>query len=63
VASAQLAILALLIYVPIMNGFFGTTPLGLTDWAYLISLAVIVVFAEEIRKLLSRRLSKKPAKQ
>ncbi|MGD6810487.1 MAG: cation-translocating P-type ATPase [Candidatus Bathyarchaeia archaeon] len=61
--AAQLAILALLIYVPVMNGFFGTTPLGLTDWAYLISLAVIVVFAEEIRKLLSRRLSKKPAKQ
>ncbi len=61
--AAQLAILALLIYVPVMNGFFGTTPLGLTDWAYLISLAVIVVFAEEIRKLLSRKLAKRAAKQ
>lgn len=56
--AAQLAILALLIYVPLMNEFFGTTPLNLTDWAYLISLAVVVVFAEEIRKLISRRLSK-----
>ncbi len=61
--AAQLAILALLIYVPVMNGFFGTTPLNLTDWAYLISLAVIVVFAEEIRKLLSRKLAKKSIKQ
>jgi magnesium-transporting ATPase (P-type) len=60
--AAQLSILALLVYVPIMNGFFGTTPLGLTDWAYLISLAVIVVFTEEIRKLLARRLSKKKPK-
>jgi potassium/sodium efflux P-type ATPase len=61
--AAQLAILALLIYVPVMNGFFGTTPLGLTDWAYLISLAVVVVFAEEIRKLFSRKLAKRAVKQ
>jgi magnesium-transporting ATPase (P-type) len=61
--AAQLAILAFLVYVPLMNQFFGTTPLGLTDWAYLLSLAVVVVIAEEIRKLFSRKLSKKAAKQ
>jgi Ca2+-transporting ATPase len=55
---AQLTILAFLIYVPLMNQFFGTTPLGLTDWAFLISLAVIVVIAEEIRKFFSRKLAK-----
>ncbi len=55
---AQLAILAFLIYVPLMNQFFGTTALNLTDWAFLISLAVIVVVAEEIRKFFSRKLSK-----
>ncbi|XHH10093.1 MAG: cation-translocating P-type ATPase [Candidatus Bathyarchaeia archaeon] len=60
--AAQLAILTLLVYVPLMNEFFGTIPLNLTDWAYLISLAVIVVIAEEIRKLFSRKLSKKPVK-
>ena len=55
---AQLAILAVLIYVPLMNQFFGTTALNLTDWAFLISLAVVVVFAEEIRKFISRKLTK-----
>jgi P-type Ca2+ transporter type 2C len=56
--AAQLSILAFLIYVPLMNQFFGTVPLDLVDWAYLISLAVVVVIAEEIRKFFSRRLTK-----
>jgi hypothetical protein len=41
-----------------MQSFFGTTALGIWDWAFLASLALIVVFAEEIRKLLTRRLAK-----
>jgi sodium/potassium-transporting ATPase subunit alpha len=56
--AAQLAILALLIYVPLMNQFFGTVPLDLVDWGYLFSLAVVVVVAEEIRKFFSRKLTK-----
>ena len=57
---AQLAILSFLIYVPFMQSFFGTTALGIEDWIFLASLALIVVFAEEIRKFFSRRLSKNP---
>jgi hypothetical protein len=30
----------------------------LSDWAFLALIAVAVVFAEEIRKLISRRLAK-----
>jgi magnesium-transporting ATPase (P-type) len=55
---AQLSILSFLIYVPLMQKSFGTTALGVTDWLFLISLAVIVVFAEEIRKFFVRRFSK-----
>jgi Ca2+-transporting ATPase len=55
---SQLSILAFLVYVPILQQFFGTSALGLTDWAFLISLALIVVFAEEIRKFLIRRFGK-----
>jgi P-type Ca2+ transporter type 2C len=55
----QISILAVLLYVPLMQHVFGTTALGVTDWIYLISLALIVVFAEEIRKFLSRRFGKK----
>jgi Ca2+-transporting ATPase len=57
---AQLAILSFLIYVPFMQSFFGTTALGVEDWIFLASLALIVVFAEEIRKFFSRRWSKSP---
>jgi sodium/potassium-transporting ATPase subunit alpha len=56
--AAQLSIMAILIYVPLMQSFFGTTALGFGDWAYLISFAIVVVFAEEIRKFFSRRFSK-----
>ncbi len=56
---AQFSILAVLVYVPLMQNIFGTTALGITDWIYLISLALIVVFAEEIRKFLTRRFGKK----
>ena len=55
---AQLSIIAFLVYVPLMQQFFGTTALGLTDWLYLISLAIIVILAEEIRKFFSRRFTK-----
>ncbi len=55
---AQLSILAFLVYVPLMRQFFGTVPLGFTDWLFLISLALIVVFAEEIRKFFVRRFGK-----
>ena len=56
--AAQIGILALLVYVPLLQHVFTTAPLNLSDWAFLISLAVIVVFAEEIRKFFSRKFTK-----
>jgi magnesium-transporting ATPase (P-type) len=55
---AQLSILSFMVYVPLMQKFFGTTALGVADWVFLASLAVIVVLAEEIRKFFARRFSK-----
>jgi Ca2+-transporting ATPase len=55
---AQLSILAFMVYVPLMNSFFGTAPLNAGDWAFLLSLAVVVVLAEEIRKFFSRKFTK-----
>jgi magnesium-transporting ATPase (P-type) len=56
--AAQVSIISFLVYVPSMQGFFGTTALGLNDWAFLAILAIVVVFVEEIRKWFSRRLNK-----
>jgi calcium-translocating P-type ATPase len=55
---APLSILAFMVYIPLMNTYFTTAPLGVGDWAFLLSLAVVVVLAEEIRKFFSRRFTK-----
>jgi Ca2+-transporting ATPase len=56
--ASQLTIISILVYVPLMRTLYGTTALSIIDWAFLALLACIVVLAEEIRKLFSRRLSK-----
>jgi magnesium-transporting ATPase (P-type) len=56
--ASQITIISALVYVPILQGLFGTTGLSLLDWAFLALLAGIVIFAEEIRKWVSRRLAK-----
>jgi potassium/sodium efflux P-type ATPase len=55
---AQLSVLSLLVYVPFLQQIFSTTGLSVADWAFLASLALIVVFAEEIRKFFARQWSK-----
>jgi magnesium-transporting ATPase (P-type) len=56
--AAQISLLSVMVYTPVMQRFFGTTALGLLDWAFLVILACIVISAEEIRKLFARRLAK-----
>jgi magnesium-transporting ATPase (P-type) len=58
--AGQISIIFFLVYVPLMQGLFGTTGLGLVDWAFLAIFACIVIFAEEVRKWFTRRLVKKP---
>ncbi|MFZ0965666.1 MAG: cation-transporting P-type ATPase, partial [Candidatus Bathyarchaeia archaeon] len=53
--AAQVSILSFLVYVPLMQRLFGTTALGLVDWAFLALFAFIVIFAEEVRKWFARR--------
>ncbi len=55
--ASQLSIISLIVYVPFLQGFFGTTGIGLMDWAFLALFACIVTIAEEIRKWLARRLA------
>ncbi len=55
---SQLTVLSILIYVPLMQQFFGTTALGFGDWVFLFALAGVVIVAEEIRKFFSRRFAK-----
>jgi len=56
--AAQVSIISFLVYVPLMQGLFGTTALGFVDWAFLAVFACTVIFAEEVRKWFARRLAK-----
>jgi len=53
----QISILSALVYLSPLQKAFGTTALGINDWMFLITLAGIVVLAEELRKFLARRLA------
>jgi len=53
---AQLGILSMLVYVPLMQTLFGTTAIGLMEWMFLTTIAVAVIVAEEVRKWFSRKL-------
>ena len=56
--ASQISILSAIVYIPLLQGFFGTTAIGLTEWAFLALLACIVILAEEIRKWFARRMTK-----
>lgn len=50
------------IYVPALNGPFGTTPLSATAWLECIGLALIVLIASELRKIVLRAMAKHSSK-
>ena len=48
----SIALQVLVVYVPILQGFFGTTPLTLADWGLLVLLGLPVLLAGEASKVL-----------
>jgi magnesium-transporting ATPase (P-type) len=52
---ALFAIMAAIIYVPMLQPLFGTAPLLPSDWLFLLLLAPIALLLEELRKVLARR--------
>ena len=53
-ALLQIAVVEL----PFLNDAFGTTPLGLSDWLVCVGLASIVLWADELKKLVERRFER-----
>ena len=53
--AAELAFAAALIYLPVLNSFFGTAPLTIGQLATVAPFPVIVWGADELRRLLLRR--------
>lgn len=46
----------IVVHTPFLNSAFGTQPLGLTDWLVCIGLASFVLWADEIKKIIERRI-------
>jgi magnesium-transporting ATPase (P-type) len=57
--AAQVGILSMIIYLPLLQPIFGTTALGVLDWGYLLLVTAVVLTAEELRKLVLRSVKKK----
>jgi P-type Ca2+ transporter type 2C len=55
--ALSLLLQILVVHVPLLNRAFGTTPLSAADWALCAALASLVLWADELKKLLGRRVS------
>jgi potassium/sodium efflux P-type ATPase len=53
----EVLVLISIIYIPVLQGIFGTTSLGIYEWLYLMTFIPIMFFAEEFRKFISYRKS------
>ena len=53
-----MAVLLAIIYLPPFQSIFGTTPLGVWEWLYILSFVPIMFLAEELRKYVVRRRDK-----
>lgn len=54
----EILLINAIIYVPFLQNVFQTVPIGIKDWLFLIILPPIILFIEEIRKAVYRRISK-----
>jgi P-type Ca2+ transporter type 2C len=51
----SLLLQVLVVYVPLLNDAFVTSPLSLGDWALCLAMASSVLWADELKKLITRR--------
>jgi len=59
--ASSFALLLAVIYVPFLQGAFGTVPLVPLDWAQILPLSFIPAVAAEVTKWMQRRMAKRPA--
>jgi magnesium-transporting ATPase (P-type) len=60
--AVEVALLSAIIYVPFLQGIFGTTAIGPVEWLYLVVLPIPMVLLDELRKFLARRRAARQGK-
>ncbi|QOJ86100.1 cation-transporting P-type ATPase [Lentilactobacillus parabuchneri] len=56
----EVVLIALLMYVPFLQGVFNTGPLNLSEWIFLFCIPVPIFMIEELRKYIVRRIKRVP---
>jgi magnesium-transporting ATPase (P-type) len=57
----ELLLLALIIYTPWGNALFGTAPLGMEVWLFIVPFGIGMLLLEEARKAAMRRMERRKA--
>jgi magnesium-transporting ATPase (P-type) len=57
--GVEIALILAIVYTPIGHAVFGTAPLPLAVWLFMIPFALLMLLAEELRKLIVRRVTVK----
>ena len=52
--ATEIVLISLLMYLPPLHNVFGTAPLGIAEWAFLVCVPVVVLALDEARKALIR---------
>ncbi|WP_314687293.1 cation-translocating P-type ATPase [uncultured Bifidobacterium sp.] len=60
--AVSTALQLVVIYVPVLNSAFGTTPLGPWAWVECVTLAALVLVASELRKVVLRAMERRSAR-
>jgi len=50
----EIMLISAIVYVPFLQGIFGTASIGIKEWVFLIIAPVPIVLIDEIRKAISR---------
>ncbi|ARO89049.1 ATPase [Nitrosospira lacus] len=56
--ALEIILILLIVYMPLGNSLFGTTPIGVDVWLYAIPFGVAMLALDELRKALLRRFTK-----
>jgi len=56
--ASELMILAVILYVPAANVFFGTQPLSAGELLLSVPFALLILFGDELRKIFVRKENK-----
>jgi sodium/potassium-transporting ATPase subunit alpha len=58
--AAEIALIATIVYTPWGNAIFGTAPIPVTTWLFILPFAIVMLVLEELRKWFVRSRNNTP---